>query len=180
MPPVITGGEPRAASASSLLRVRSSLIPAPDTMKTPPASTAMTLLQGGGELLTKCTTQEPGSSCNSGMSGSSASRRSTASGFSMTMAPAATIPLDPCFPRVLHAEDAPCAGQCTAQRRLVIEVALDDFDAMRRERRRPLAIRLARQAAQMQPSALRRTRSATGSATRTGRTGTQRTSRRSR
>src|SRR4030081_3392607 len=39
-------------------------------------------------------------------------------------------------PRVRHAEDAPRAGECTAQRR------------------RPLAIRLARQAAQMEPAAL--------------------------
>ena len=76
-----------AASASSLLRARSSLIPAQDTMKTPPASTAMTLLRDGGELLTRCTTQEPGSSCNSGTWGSSASRGSTAWGFSMTMVP---------------------------------------------------------------------------------------------
>src|SRR5258706_4274873 len=60
--------------------------------------------------------------------------------------------------RVLHAEDAPRAGQRTAQRRFVIEVALDDVDALFRERRRPLAVRLARQAAQMEPGVLQRVR----------------------
>ena len=59
------------------------------------------------------------------------------------------FPLDARLPRVLHAEDAPRAGQRTAQRRLVIEIALDDVDALARQRRRPLAVRLARQAAQM-------------------------------
>src|SRR5437868_15518993 len=54
------------------------------------------------------------------------------------------FPLDARLPRVLHAEDAPGAGQRTAQRRLVIEIALDDVDAMARQRRRPLALRLAR------------------------------------
>src|SRR6201987_501560 len=56
-------------------------------------------------------------------------------------------PPDPRLPRVLHADDAPRAGQRTAQRRLVIEIALDDVDAMARQRRRPLALRLARQTA---------------------------------
>src|SRR5947208_13941862 len=60
------------------------------------------------------------------------------------------FPLDARLPRVLHAEDAPRTGQRTAQRRLVIEIALDDVDAMARQRRRPLAIPLARQAAQME------------------------------
>src|SRR2546428_2090056 len=36
-------------------------------------------------------------------------------------------------PRVLHAEDAPRAGQRTAQRRLVIQIALDDVDAVDRK-----------------------------------------------
>src|SRR5437870_5548152 len=58
--------------------------------------------------------------------------------------------------RVLYAEDAPRAGQRTAQRRLVIEIALDDVDALARQRRRPLAVRLARQAAQTEPAALQR------------------------
>src|SRR5260221_156662 len=56
------------------------------------------------------------------------------------------LPLSPLaarLPRVLHAEDAPRAGQCTAQRRLVIEIALDDVDTLARQRRRPLAVRLA-------------------------------------
>jgi len=44
----------------------------------------------------------------------------------------------------------------TAQRRLFIEIALDDIDAMARQRRRPLALRLARQAAQTEPAALQR------------------------
>src|SRR5438128_10127716 len=57
------------------------------------------------------------------------------------------FPLDTCLPRVLHTEDAPRAGQRTAQCRLVIEIALDDVDAVARQRRRPLAVRLARQAA---------------------------------
>src|SRR5207253_8820885 len=39
------------------------------------------------------------------------------------------FPLDARLPRVLHAEDAPRAGQRTAQRRLVIEIALDYVDA---------------------------------------------------
>ena len=68
------------------------------------------------------------------------------------------FPLDTRLPCVLHAEDAPRAGQRTAQRRLVIEIALDDVDAMARQRRRPLAVRLARQAAQMEPGALQRLR----------------------
>src|SRR5262252_7519658 len=59
------------------------------------------------------------------------------------------FPLDARLPRVLDAEDAPRAGQRTAQRRLVIEIALDDVDAMARQRRRPLAVWLARQAAQI-------------------------------
>src|SRR6202165_1436769 len=57
-------------------------------------------------------------------------------------------PLDPRLPRILHAEDAPRAGQRTAQRRLIIEIALDDIDAVARQRRRLLALRLARQAGQ--------------------------------
>src|SRR6266436_4190640 len=57
------------------------------------------------------------------------------------------FPLDASLLRVLYAEDAPRAGQRTAQRRLVIEIALDDVDAAARQRRRPLAIRFARQAA---------------------------------
>src|SRR5882724_4634011 len=64
------------------------------------------------------------------------------------------FPLDARLPRVLHAEDAPRAGQRTAQRRLVIEIALDDVDAVARQRRRPLAVRVARQAAQMESGAL--------------------------
>src|SRR5882724_7530599 len=68
------------------------------------------------------------------------------------------FPLDARLPRILHAEDAPRAGQRTAQRRLVIEIALDDVDAVARQRRRPLAVRLARQAAQMESGALQRLR----------------------
>src|SRR6266700_1511825 len=68
------------------------------------------------------------------------------------------FPLDARLPRVLHAEDAPGAGQRTAQRRLVIQIALDDVDAIARQRRRPLAVWLARQAAQMEPGALQRLR----------------------
>src|SRR5205807_646160 len=60
--------------------------------------------------------------------------------------------------RVLYAEDAPRAGQRTAQRRLVIEIALDDVDAVARQRRRLRAFRLARQAAQMEPFVLQRLR----------------------
>src|SRR6059036_2369720 len=66
--------------------------------------------------------------------------------------------LDTRLPRVLHAEGAPRAGQRTAQRRLVIEIPLDDVDALARQRRRPLAVRLARQATQMEPGALQRVR----------------------
>src|SRR6266446_8130226 len=68
------------------------------------------------------------------------------------------FPLDARLPSVLHAEDAPRAGQRTAQRRLVIEIAFDDVDAVARQRRRPLAVRLPRQAAQMEPGALQRPR----------------------
>src|SRR6266480_173420 len=64
------------------------------------------------------------------------------------------FPLDARLPRILNAEDAPRPGQRTAQRRLVIEIALDDVDALARQRRRPLALRLARQAAQTEPAAL--------------------------
>src|SRR5690349_23651887 len=66
--------------------------------------------------------------------------------------------LDTRLPRVLHAEDAPRTGQRTAQGRPVIEIALDDVDAVARQRRRPLAVRLARQAAQREPTALQRPR----------------------
>ena len=45
-----------------------------------------------------------------------------------------------------------------AQRRLVIQIALDDVDAMARQRRRALAVRLTRQAAQIEPGALQRLR----------------------
>src|SRR5579862_3075305 len=68
------------------------------------------------------------------------------------------FPLDARLPRVLHAEDAPCAGQRTPQRRLVIEIALDDVDSLARQRCRPLAARLTRQAAQKEPGALQRPR----------------------
>src|ERR1700719_1110632 len=64
------------------------------------------------------------------------------------------FPLDARLQRILHAEDAPRTRQRTAQRRLVIEIALDDVDAVARQRRRPLAVRLARQAAQMEPGAM--------------------------
>src|SRR5258708_1995402 len=73
-----------------------------------------------------------------------------------TSLPRRLSPPDARLPRVLHAEDAPRTGQRTAQRRLVIEIALDDVDAMARQRRRPLAIPLARQAAQIEPGALQR------------------------
>src|SRR5580700_10042199 len=66
------------------------------------------------------------------------------------------FPLDARLSRVLHAEDAPCAGQRTAQRRLVIEIALDDVDAMARQRRRPQTVRFTRQASQIEPGALQR------------------------
>src|SRR5260221_4356370 len=60
------------------------------------------------------------------------------------------FPLDARLPRVLHAEDAPRTGQRTAHRRLVIQIALDDVDAMAPQSRRPLPVRLARQAAQIE------------------------------
>src|SRR5947209_1098488 len=68
------------------------------------------------------------------------------------------FPLDTRLPRVLHAEDAPRAGQRTAQRRLVIQIALDDVDAVAGQRRRLLALRLARHAAQTEPAPLQRLR----------------------
>src|SRR5450755_3341699 len=45
------------------------------------------------------------------------------------------FPLDARLQRVLHAEEAPRSGQRTAQRRLVIEIALDDVDTVARQRR---------------------------------------------
>src|SRR2546427_12744382 len=42
------------------------------------------------------------------------------------------FPLDAGLTRVLHAEDAPRAGQRTAQRRLGIQLALADADALPR------------------------------------------------
>ena len=68
------------------------------------------------------------------------------------------FPLDARLPRVLHAEDAPRAGQCMAQRRFVIQIALDDVDALPRHRRRPLAVRLARETAQVEATASQRLR----------------------
>ena len=72
--------------------------------------------------------------------------------------PCASFPLDARLRRVLHAEDAPHAGQRTAQRRLVIEIAFDDVDALARQRRCPPAVRRSRQAAQMEPDTLQRLR----------------------
>src|SRR5690349_9760620 len=57
------------------------------------------------------------------------------------------FPLDARLPGVLHAEDTPRAGQRTAQRCLVIEIALDDVYALARQCRRLFALRLSRQAA---------------------------------
>jgi hypothetical protein len=57
------------------------------------------------------------------------------------------FPLDARLRGVLNAEDAPHADQLSAQRHLVIEIALHDLDAVARQRCRPLAVRLARQAA---------------------------------
>src|SRR5258708_38769222 len=45
------------------------------------------------------------------------------------------FPLDARLPRVLHAEDAPRAAQRTAQRRLVIAIALDHLDPLAPHRR---------------------------------------------
>src|SRR5690349_23094790 len=47
------------------------------------------------------------------------------------------FPLDARLPRVLHAEDAPSAGQRGSQGYLVIEIALDDVDALTRQRYGP-------------------------------------------
>src|SRR5690349_19804616 len=58
--------------------------------------------------------------------------------------------LDARFPRVLHAEDAPRAGQRTAQSHLVVEITFDDFDALARQRPRLFTVRVARQATQME------------------------------
>src|SRR5258707_6473993 len=54
------------------------------------------------------------------------------------------FPLDARLQRVLHAEDAPRAGQGTAHRRLVIEIALDDVDARAPPPRRLVAFPRAR------------------------------------
>src|SRR3989442_14338614 len=71
------------------------------------------------------------------------------------------FPLDARLPRVLHAEDAPRAGQRAAKRRLVIEIALADVNSLALQRRRLLAARLARQAAQMEPGTPQRVRDRT-------------------
>src|ERR1700716_1296120 len=63
------------------------------------------------------------------------------------------FPLDARLLRVLHAEDTPRASQRMAQRRLVIEIAFDDVDAVARQRHRLRALRLAGQAAQSEPAA---------------------------
>ena len=68
------------------------------------------------------------------------------------------FPLDTRFPRVLHTENAPGASQSTAQRRLVIEIAFDNVDALARQCHGPIALRLARQAAQIKPGAVQRLR----------------------
>src|SRR6516225_2902312 len=68
------------------------------------------------------------------------------------------FPLDARLSRVLHAEDAPSADQRAAQRRLLIEIALDDIDALACQLRRPLAVRFSGQAAQMEPGAPQRLR----------------------
>src|SRR6516164_3592551 len=51
------------------------------------------------------------------------------------------FPLDTGLSRVLHAEDSPGTGQRMSQRRLVIEIAFNDVDALARQRRRPLTVR---------------------------------------
>src|SRR6202043_3100823 len=68
------------------------------------------------------------------------------------------FPLDARLPRVLNAEDAPRAGQRTAQRRVIIEIALDNVDAAARQLRRSLALRFSRQAAHTEPAAPQRLR----------------------
>src|SRR5580658_810654 len=50
--------------------------------------------------------------------------------------------LDARPPGVLHAEDAPRAGQRTAQSHPVIQIAFDDLNALVRQRRGPLVSRL--------------------------------------
>ena len=57
------------------------------------------------------------------------------------------FPLDARFTRVLNAEDAPGTGQRGSERRLVVEIALDDVHTLARQSRSALALRLARQAA---------------------------------
>ena len=61
------------------------------------------------------------------------------------------FPLDCRFTCVLHGEDAPRAGQRIPQRRLVIEIALDDVDALAGYAT-ARSLPLARQAAQWSPA----------------------------
>jgi len=68
------------------------------------------------------------------------------------------FPLNTRLQRGLYAEDTPHAGQRTAQRRLVIEIAFDDLDAVARQRCRLLAIRLPRQTTQTEAGADQRLR----------------------
>ena len=59
------------------------------------------------------------------------------------------FPLDARLSGILYAEDPPRASQRTTQGCLVIEITLDDFDALVRQRRCRLTVRLARQTAQI-------------------------------
>src|SRR5258707_8607349 len=68
------------------------------------------------------------------------------------------FPLDARLSGILHGEDPPRASQRTTQGCLVIEITLDDFDALVRQRRCRLTSGLARQPAQIKPGALERPR----------------------
>jgi len=59
---------------------------------------------------------------------------------------------------VLYPNTPPRAGQRTAQRRLVIEIALDNVDAVARQRRCVLALRLPASTRQPEPAAVQRLR----------------------
>jgi hypothetical protein len=63
-----------------------------------------------------------------------------------------------CLSCVLNGKDAPDASQRPAQRGLVIEIALYDVDALACQCRRLLAVRLARQTAQIESGSLQRVR----------------------
>src|SRR5258708_34689467 len=66
------------------------------------------------------------------------------------------FPLSASLSCVLNGKDAPDASQRRAQRRLVIEIALDDIDVLTRQCHCPLTVRFSGQTTQTEPGTLER------------------------